>query len=69
MTLVTTTGYLRPRSHPRTLHGAAWDSRIRSVQRLLEYGLLRDAEGRRLVPLDPAEAERRLKERIVEIDR
>lgn len=37
--------------------------RALSVKRLIEYGLLRDSLGRRLVPLDLEEAERRLKER------
>ncbi len=60
MTIIGNAHHLRP----ATLHGAAWASRRESVRRLLEYGLLRDGEGRKLVPLGYAEAERRLKERV-----
>lgn len=43
--------------------GAAWESKRKSIIRLLEYGLLRDSDARKLVQLDYEEVERRLKER------
>lgn len=63
MTSVTRVGYLRPASHERTLQDAAWDSRLRSVRRQLELGLLRDEQNRKLVRIEYVEAETRLKER------
>lgn len=59
MTIATNTHHLRP-----ALIGAAWASRRDSVRKLIEYGLLRDATGRKLVRLDYADAERKLKERV-----
>jgi hypothetical protein len=44
------------------LNTKRWASR----KQLLEMGLLRDEEGRRLVPLDLVEVEQRLKSRKIE---
>ena len=57
----------RRRKTPMKLHGAAEASRAEKIKRLLDYGLLRDAEGRTLVRLEFEEAERRLKERASEV--
>lgn len=62
MTIATNTHHLRP----NWIVGAAKESRARSIKRLLEHGLLRDHMGRKLVPADPLEIERKLKERKVE---
>ena len=52
----------------QSLKGAALESRQQSIRKMLDYGLLRDNEGRKMVRLEYEDVERRLKERNYERD-